>query len=112
MDETTRNRIQTLVDSDAVVLFMKGTRLFPRCGFSATAVHALKMCGVTSFADVDVLKDPDIRQGIKEFSNWPTIPQLYVKGKFIGGSDILREMVEAGELQKVLSDLATPSPTP
>ncbi len=101
MDEVLRGRIQSLVDGHSVVLFMKGTRLFPRCGFSATVVHALKMCGISDFADIDVLKDPDIRQGIKEFSEWPTIPQLYVDGKFIGGSDIVREMVEGGELQKL-----------
>lgn len=103
MDDALRQRIQTMIDEHPVVLFMKGTRLFPRCGFSATAVHALKMCGVDDFLDVDVLKDPEIRAGIKEFSDWPTIPQLYVRGKFVGGSDIVREMVESGELQKLLA---------
>lgn len=103
MDDATRERIDAMVRDNPVVLFMKGTRLFPRCGFSAVAVEALKIAGVKSFLDVDVLKDPDVRQGIKEYSEWPTIPQLYVQGKFIGGSDILREMVEAGELQKVVA---------
>ncbi len=104
MDEALRQRIEKLIDEHPIVLFMKGTRLFPRCGFSATAVHALKMCGVSDFLDVDVLKDPEIRAGIKEFSDWPTIPQLYVRGKFVGGSDIVREMVESGELQKLLAE--------
>ncbi len=102
MDDGTRDKIQQIVDSNPVVLFMKGTRLFPRCGFSATVVEVLKRSGITDFQDVDVLKDPAIRQGIKEFTNWPTIPQLYVKGEFIGGCDIVREMYEKGELEAVL----------
>jgi monothiol glutaredoxin len=103
MDEATRNRIQSLVDENAVVLFMKGSRHFPQCGFSHTAVEVIRRCGV-DFKDVNVLEDPAIRQGIKEFGNWPTIPQLYVKGKLIGGSDILVEMYENGELQPLLAE--------
>ena len=95
-------KLQELVDSAPVVLFMKGNRLFPRCGFSATAVEILKRCGVTDMPTIDVLHDQEIRQGIKAFSNWPTIPQLYVKGKLVGGSDIMREMYESGELQELL----------
>jgi monothiol glutaredoxin len=102
VDDGTRERIQTIVDSNPVVLFMKGTRLFPRCGFSATVVEVLKRSGITDFQDVDVLKDPAIRQGIKDFTNWPTIPQLYVNGEFVGGCDIVRDMYEKGELEPVL----------
>jgi monothiol glutaredoxin len=101
MDDALRNRIQTLVDENTVVLFMKGTRHFPQCGFSHTAVEIIRRCGV-DFKDVNVLEDPAIRQGIKEFGNWPTIPQLYFKGKLIGGSDILLEMYESGELEPML----------
>ncbi|HEX5092102.1 MAG TPA: Grx4 family monothiol glutaredoxin, partial [Burkholderiales bacterium] len=93
------------VESNPVVLFMKGTPQMPQCGFSALAVQALQACGVTSFASVNVLADPEIRQGIKEFANWPTIPQLYVNGEFVGGADILREMYQSGELQKLLEGL-------
>jgi monothiol glutaredoxin len=82
---------------------MKGSRVFPQCGFSAQIVQILKQLGV-SFQDVNVLTDPEIRQGIKEFSNWPTIPQLYVKGKFVGGSDIVSDLYQSGELEKLLSD--------
>jgi len=102
VDDGTRERIQQIVDSNPVVLFMKGTRLFPRCGFSATVVEVLKRSGITDFQDVDVLKDPAIRQGIKDFTNWPTIPQLYVNGEFVGGCDIVRDMYEKGELEPVL----------
>ncbi|WP_448579851.1 Grx4 family monothiol glutaredoxin [Thermaurantiacus sp.] len=101
--EGTQKRIADLVAGNDVVLFMKGTKLFPQCGFSSRAVAILEHLGV-DFADVDVLQDPEIRQGIKEFSNWPTIPQLYVKGEFVGGSDIMMEMFEAGELQAMLAD--------
>lgn len=94
-------RIQTLIDDNDVVLFMKGTRMFPQCGFSARAVEIFKRCGV-KFKDVNVLADGSIRQGIKDFSEWPTIPQAYVKGEFVGGSDILLEMFENGELQQLL----------
>ena len=99
----TNARLSQIVESNDVVLFMKGTPLFPQCGFSSRAVAILEHCGV-DFEGVDVLQDMDIRQGIKEFSDWPTIPQLYVKGEFVGGSDIMMEMYEAGELQQLLSD--------
>jgi monothiol glutaredoxin len=97
------DRIQQEVSGSDVLLFMKGTPVFPQCGFSAAAVGILSNLGV-KFKSVDVLKDPEIRQGIKEFSNWPTIPQLYVKGEFVGGSDILREMYEADELGPFLAE--------
>lgn len=98
-----QEKIQQLVSENAVVLFMKGDAIFPQCGFSGLAVHLLKECGV-DFHAVNVLEDEAIRQGIKVFSNWPTIPQLYVKGEFIGGSDILKEMYESGELKKLFND--------
>ena len=97
-----QQRIDNLVKSNRVVLFMKGTAQFPQCGFSGRAIQILKACGVENIATVNVLEDDEIRQGIKEYSNWPTIPQLYVKGEFIGGSDIMMEMYESGELQQVL----------
>ncbi len=93
------NRIRNEISSNDVVLFMKGTPVFPQCGFSAAVVQVLNHVGV-KFSSVDVLMDPEIRQGIKEFSNWPTVPQLYVKGEFLGGCDIIREMFEAGELEQ------------
>ena len=92
--------------SNDVVLFMKGTPQFPQCGFSSAAVQMLKACGVTDFAAVNVLADEDIRQGIKQYANWPTIPQLYVNGEFVGGADIMREMYESGELQQLLEQAA------
>jgi len=95
-------RIEELVKNNHVVLFMKGTAQFPMCGFSGRAVQVLKACGVTDLKTVNVLEDEAIRQGIKDYANWPTIPQLYIKGEFIGGSDILVEMYESGELQTVL----------
>ncbi len=95
------SRISDLVTANDVVLFMKGTPLFPQCGFSSRAVAILDHCGV-AYESVDVLQDMEIRQGIKSFSEWPTIPQLYVKGEFLGGSDIMTEMFEAGELQQLL----------
>jgi monothiol glutaredoxin len=98
-----KQRIKQQVESHPVVLFMKGTPQFPQCGFSASVVEVLKACGVKNLHTVNVLEDPDIRQGIKDFANWPTIPQLYVKGEFVGGSDIVREMYESGELQKLLA---------
>ena len=103
MDDT-QQRIDQLVKTSEVLLFMKGTASFPQCGFSGRAIQILKACGVDPKAvkTVNVLEDPAIRQGIKEYSNWPTIPQLYVKGEFIGGSDIMMEMYENGELQQVL----------
>jgi len=96
------NRIRGLIDEHDVVLFMKGTPVFPQCGFSATVVQMLSLLGVR-FKGFDVLKDPEVRQGIKSFSDWPTIPQLYVKGEFVGGCDIVREMYETGELSEFLS---------
>ena len=96
-------RIEAIVKNDDIVLFMKGTALFPQCGFSSRAVSILDHLGV-KFATVDVLQDPDIRQGIKDYSDWPTVPQLYVKGEFVGGSDIMMEMFEAGELQQLIED--------
>ena len=103
MSDPVHDRIQSEVSSNDVLLFMKGTPVFPQCGFSAAAVHILSDVGV-KFKAIDVLKDPEIRQGIKEFSNWPTIPQLYVKGEFVGGSDIMMEMYETGELKELLVD--------
>ncbi len=101
----TQQRIDTLVKGNDVVLFMKGNASFPQCGFSGRAIQILQACGVKpdSVKTVNVLEDAEIRAGIKEYSSWPTIPQLYVKGEFIGGSDIMMEMYESGELQKTLS---------
>lgn len=98
MDATLRKRLETLIDSSPVFVFMKGSKLMPQCGFSNNVVQILHSLGV-SFETFDVLSDPEIRQGIKEFSNWPTIPQVYVRGEFIGGSDILIEMYNSGELR-------------
>ena len=97
----TQERIRKQVTENKVVLYMKGTPEAPQCGFSAAAVQMLEACGVEEVATVNVLADADIRQGIKEFSNWPTIPQLYVSGEFIGGTDIMREMYQSGELKKI-----------
>jgi monothiol glutaredoxin len=97
------DRIKDDIASNDVVLYMKGTPVFPMCGFSAAVVQVLSHMGV-KFKGVNVLDDPSIRQGIKDFSNWPTIPQLYVKGEFVGGCDIVREMYKSGELQQVLQD--------
>jgi monothiol glutaredoxin len=97
-----KERIRQTVSANQVVLYMKGTPQFPQCGFSMNAVQILKACGVQDFHSVDVLEDPEIRQGVKEYANWPTIPQLYVKGEFVGGSDIMGEMFKSGELQKLL----------
>jgi monothiol glutaredoxin len=94
--------IKETVSSTAVVLFMKGTAQFPQCGFSGRAIQILKACGVENIATVNVLEDPEVRQGIKDFSNWPTVPQLYVKGEFIGGTDIMNEMFASGELKTLL----------
>jgi monothiol glutaredoxin len=96
-DVNVTDRIKQDIADNPVVLYMKGTPVFPQCGFSAAVVQILTTMGV-KFKGIDVLADPEIRQGIKEFSSWPTIPQLYVKGEFVGGSDIVREMYEAGEL--------------
>jgi monothiol glutaredoxin len=95
--------IKEQVTQNRVMLYMKGTPDFPQCGFSANVVNMLRACGVSKFSSVNVLEDPEVRQGIKEYANWPTIPQLYVNGEFIGGCDIVREMYASGELQKVLA---------
>ena len=97
-----QKRIHDTVTTNPVVLYMKGDARFPQCGFSATVVQVLKACGVNDFMTVNVLADEEIRNGVKEYANWPTIPQLYVKGEFIGGSDIMMEMYESGELRQVL----------
>ena len=97
-----QQRIADIVSNHRVVLFMKGTAQFPMCGFSGRAVQILKACAVDDLTTVNVLEDEEIRQGIKNFDNWPTIPQLYVDGEFVGGSDIMMEMYQAGELQQVL----------
>ena len=111
MTTTTTNpviqRIQQDIRDNDVVLYMKGTPVFPQCGFSAAVIQVLSELGV-KFKSFDVLTDPSLRQGIKEFSQWPTIPQLYVKGEFIGGCDIIREMYETGELQQVLEQKGVP----
>ena len=99
----TQQRIDQIVKSSDVVLFMKGTAQFPMCGFSGRAIQILKACGVTKPATVNVLEDDAIRQGIKDYSQWPTVPQLYIKGEFVGGSDIMMEMYENGELQQILN---------
>jgi monothiol glutaredoxin len=99
----TQERIKGIVTSHPVVLFMKGTAQFPMCGFSGRAIQLLKAAGVDKLTTVNVLEDEEIRQGIKEYANWPTIPQLYVNGEFVGGSDILMEMYESGELRQVLT---------
>ena len=99
----TQQRIDELVKNNEVLLFMKGSASFPQCGFSGRAIQILKACGVNAPATVNVLEDEEIRQGIKEFANWPTIPQLYVNGEFVGGSDIMTEMYQSGELQQVLT---------
>ncbi len=96
-----QQKIQETISSNDVVLYMKGTKDFPQCGFSAVVVQILKNLNV-DFIGIDVLRDPEIRQGIKDFSDWPTIPQLYVKGEFIGGCDIVKEMFQSGELQEIL----------
>jgi monothiol glutaredoxin len=103
MDQTVAERIKRDLADNDVVLYMKGTPVFPQCGFSAAVVQVLSHLGV-KFKGIDILVDPALRQGIKEFTNWPTIPQLYVKGEFVGGCDIVREMYEAGELQDLLKD--------
>ncbi len=102
------NRIKNEVDSNDVVLFMKGTPVFPQCGFSAAVVQVLGQLGV-KFKGINVLEDDEIRQGIKEFTNWPTIPQLYVKGEFVGGCDIVREMYTSGELEDLFTEKGIPN---
>jgi len=103
MDKPVFAEIQSLIDSSEVFLFMKGTPMFPQCGFSARVIQILKQAGVP-FKTANVLENQEIREGIKDFSNWPTIPQLYVKGEFIGGCDIISEMYQTGELQTLLDD--------
>ena len=98
-----QDTIREQVTQNRVVLYMKGTPQFPQCGFSATVAEILKRSGVDQYYSVNVLAEPEVRQGIKEFANWPTIPQLYVNGEFVGGCDIVREMYESGELQKLLA---------
>jgi monothiol glutaredoxin len=97
-----QDKIRDQVTQHPIVLYMKGSPQFPQCGFSATVAEILKRCGVSDYYSVDVLADPEIRNGIKEYANWPTIPQLYINGEFVGGCDIVREMYSTGELQKVL----------
>ena len=97
------DRIKEQVTQNRVVLYMKGTPQFPQCGFSATVAEVLKRCGVTDYASFNVLQDDALRQGIKDYSNWPTVPQLYVDGEFVGGCDIVREMYQSGELQEILA---------
>lgn len=108
LDPQLKQKIDQLVASDSVVLFMKGTRSFPQCGFSASVVNILNTL-IPKYATVNVLADPDIRAGMKEYSDWPTFPQLYIKGEFIGGADIVRQMFESGELEKKLGDLVAPA---
>ncbi len=100
-----KQKIHETVTGNPVVLYMKGTAQFPQCGFSARAVQILKACGVDDFVTVDVLADPDVRQGVKDYANWPTVPQLYINGEFVGGSDIMTEMYQSGELQKQLEPI-------
>jgi monothiol glutaredoxin len=97
-----QQRIDSIVKGGRVVLFMKGTAQFPQCGFSGRAIQVLKASGVTELRTVNVLEDAEIRQGIKDYANWPTIPQLYIDGEFVGGSDIMMEMYESGELQQLI----------
>ena len=100
-----QDKIREQVSTNRIVLYMKGTPQFPQCGFSATVVEILKRCGVSDYVAVNVLEDNAIREGVKAYANWPTIPQLYVNGEFVGGCDILREMYQAGELQQLLAKL-------
>jgi len=102
-----QQKIDSIVKGNPVVLFMKGTAQFPQCGFSGRAVQILKACGVTEIKTVNVLEDEAIRQGIKDYANWPTIPQLYIHGEFVGGSDIMMEMYQAGELQQLIDQKAS-----
>ena len=98
-----QEKIRNQVTANSVVLYMKGTPQSPQCGFSGATVQILQACGVQDFATVDVLADPEIRDGIKVYANWPTVPQLYIKGEFVGGADIVREMYQQGELQKLIN---------
>jgi monothiol glutaredoxin len=107
MTDAAHDRIQALIDAQPVFLFMKGTPTFPQCGFSATVVSILDHVGV-DYGTANVLEDPDIRQGVKDFSNWPTIPQLYVRGEFVGGCDIIKEMFQTGELKALFEEKGVP----
>jgi monothiol glutaredoxin len=107
MDSTVQDRIRDQINEAPVVLYMKGTPVFPQCGFSAAVVQILSHLGV-KFKGIDVLSDPSVREGIKEFSNWPTIPQLYLQGEFVGGCDIVREMFETGELKQLFEEKGVP----
>jgi monothiol glutaredoxin len=109
-DTPASQQIQQEIDSNDIVLFMKGSPVFPQCGFSAAVVQVLSEIGV-KFKGIDVLQDPSLRDGIKQFSNWPTIPQLYVKGEFVGGCDIIREMFDTGELQTLITEKGVTSET-
>jgi monothiol glutaredoxin len=100
-----KQKIHETVTGNPVVLYMKGNADFPQCGFSARAVQILRACGVKELVTVDVLADPEVRQGVKDYANWPTVPQLYIAGEFVGGSDIMTEMYQAGELQKQLEPI-------
>ena len=110
MADDVMSEIEQEINANKVLIYMKGTPVFPQCGFSATVVQVLSHLGV-KFKGVDVLPDPGIRQGVKDFSNWPTIPQLYVKGEFVGGCDIVREMFQSGELQDLLREKGIPTET-
>jgi monothiol glutaredoxin len=103
----TQEVIRNQVTANPVVLYMKGSPKFPQCGFSGMAVQILQACGVKDLVAIDVLADPAIRDGIKQYANWPTIPQLYIKGEFVGGADIMRSLYEQGELQKMLQEAAS-----
>ena len=107
-NEAVFERIRHDIGSNDIVLYMKGTAVFPQCGFSAAVVQVLESLGLP-FKDIDVLADPALRQGIKEFTNWPTLPQLYIKGEFIGGCDIMKEMYHSGEIQQLLEGIAKPA---
>ncbi|MDP2825002.1 MAG: Grx4 family monothiol glutaredoxin [Sulfuritalea sp.] len=100
-----KQKIHDTVTGNPVVLYMKGTAQAPQCGFSARAIQILQSCGVKNLVTVDVLADPDVRQGVKDYANWPTVPQLYIGGEFVGGSDIMTEMYQSGELQKQLEPI-------
>ncbi|MGA7595566.1 MAG: Grx4 family monothiol glutaredoxin [Gallionella sp.] len=104
MSTDIQQRIKEQVTTHPVVLYMKGSPQFPQCGFSANAVRILNALGVNELFTVDVLQDPEIRQGVKDYANWPTVPQLYIKGEFVGGSDIMTEMYQSGELKQLLAD--------
>jgi monothiol glutaredoxin len=106
MDDATRTKIESTISGNRVVLFMKGSKNFPQCGFSAQVVQILKSCGAT-FQDVNILADPDVRQGLKEFSNWPTFPQLYIDQQFVGGCDIVNDLYQSGELEQLLKKTAS-----